>query len=286
MELRYLESFVTLADELHFGRAAERLYISQPALSKQIRILEEDVGVMLLERTQRHVALTSAGKAFLDHARHILKDIGESKAAAVRAAQGQTGELILSFTDSALYSFLPSIIKRFRAAYPQVNLRLQERYPAQQIDELQARTSDLAMTYPPVSTALCSRIVHEETVIAVLPDDHRLAEADLITLSDLDGEPFISHPPALAPALHAQVTRHMESLGFYPHVVQEAASKQTIISLVAAGIGVALIPSSLQGLRRDGVVYRPLREQFTFTTLAVWHPENANHTLTNFLAMF
>lgn len=285
MELRTLESLVTLAEELHFGRAAERLFISQPALSKQIRNLEDEMGIILIERTQRHVALTSAGEVLVNHARSILGEVEASKVATMRAAQGKIGELTLSFTDSALYSFLPKVIRMFRQRYPDVDLKLFEGSPAQQVEQVQSRVVDTAMTYFPVPSDLCHKIVHEEAVIAVVPDDHRLAHHDQISIQDLADQPFISHPPSLAPELHAQVVRQWETLGFRPNIVQEAASKQTIVSLVAAGIGVAMIPESLKALRRDGVTYLPLQEEFIFTTIAVWHPDNHNPTLTNFLAI-
>ncbi len=262
-ELRHLRYFVAVAEELHFGRAAQRLHISQPPLSMQIRALEDALGVRLLARTQRRVALTAAGAAFLHEARHILERAASAVTAAQRADRGEVGQLALGFVSHANYHVLPSLLREFHARAPGVRLALRESTSDRLLDELADGPLDAAFVLAPVDApALDSVAVWREPLVAALPATHPLAtRRGRLRLAQLADAPFIVFPRRLAPGLHDDIVGFCRDAGFSPRVEMEAVQMQTIVSLVSAGIGVALIPASLEHLGRTGVVYRPLAER-------------------------
>lgn len=267
MELRHLRYFVTLAEELHFGRAAGKLHISQPPLSMQIRALEEELGVMLFNRTQRHVALTQAGQALLQEARQILARVEQAVLITRRAGRGEIGELAVGFISVADYNVLPVVLREFRRKFPLVNLTLREATTDAQIRDLVAGRLDVGFLLPPVTEpALDSVSILSEPLIAALPEKHPLArKPGKLALEKLKDEPFILFPRPNAPGLYDDVVSCCKAAGFSPRVEQEAIQMQTIISLVSAELGVALIPASLTNLRRTGVVYKPLKQQSPLT---------------------
>jgi DNA-binding transcriptional LysR family regulator len=269
MELRHLRYFVTLAEELHFGRAAEKLHISQPPLSMQIRALEEELGVRLFNRTQRHVALTQAGNALLQEARQVLTRVEQAVLVTRRAGRGEIGELAVGFISVADYNVLPSVLRDFRRRYPLVNLTLRESTTDAQVRDLVAGRLDVGFLLPPVSEpALESVSILREPLIAALPEKHPLArKAGKLDLEKLRDAPFILFPRPYAPGLYDDVLSCCRAAGFSPRVEQEAIQMQTIVSLVSAELGVALIPASLMNLRRTGVVYKPLRQQSPLTEI-------------------
>jgi DNA-binding transcriptional LysR family regulator len=269
MELRHLRYFVTLAEELHFGRAAEKLHISQPPLSMQIRALEQELGVMLFNRTQRHVALTQAGHALLQEARQILARVEQAVLITRRAGRGEIGELVVGFISVADYNVLPVVLREFRRKFPLVNLTLREATSDAQIRDLVAGRLDVGFLLPPVTEpALESVSILREPLIAALPEKHHLAKKPgKLALEKLKDEPFILFPRPNAPGLYDDVVSCCKAAGFSPRVEQEAIQMQTIISLVSAELGVALIPASLTNLRRTGVVYKPLRQQSPLTEI-------------------
>lgn len=269
MELRHLRYFVTLAEELHFGRAAEKLHISQPPLSMQIRALEDELGVMLFNRTQRHVALTQAGHALLQEARQILARVEQAVLITRRAGRGEIGELAVGFISVADYNVLPVVLREFRRKFPLVNLTLREATTDAQVRDLVAGRLDVGFLLPPVTEpALESVSILREPLIVALPEKHPLAKkAGKLALEKLKDAPFILFPRPNAPGLYDDVVSCCKAAGFSPRVEQEAIQMQTIISLVSAELGVALIPASLTNLRRTGVVYKSLKQQSPLTEI-------------------
>jgi DNA-binding transcriptional LysR family regulator len=258
-ELRHLRYFVAVAEELHFGRAARRLGIAQPPLSQQIRQLEQRLGVALFIRTSRQVALTPAGEALLRGARRVLAELGLAAAAARRAGAGETDALRVAYTDSAALSVLPSAIQRFRSAMPTVHLDLVEGSTAAQIDAVGRDLVDLAVVRGPVvQPALRTEVVLREPFLLALPDPHPLTARARVELAALGGEPMVLFPRHLAPDFHDTISAMCRAAGFTPLVAYEGAEYQTILSLVAAGLGVSLVPRSVGNLQRRGVVYREL----------------------------
>jgi DNA-binding transcriptional LysR family regulator len=256
MELRQLRYFVAVAEELHFHRAAERLHISQPPLSQQIRQLEDEMECRLLARSRRRVELTAAGTAFLRDVRAILGELDAAVAAARRIEAGQTGRLRVNFVGSALLSIVPGTVQRFRAARPGVEVELHERPTADQVRGVHEGSVDLGLVRLPVEvpTDLRVRRVLREDTVAALPANHDLAREERVPLERLAGEPLVLFPRGQAPGFHDLLVRSLAGA----HVVQYAPETQTIIGLVAAGIGVSLVPASVRRLSLDGVVYRPV----------------------------
>ena len=261
MELRHLRYFVTVAEELHFGRAAKKLHISQPPLSMQIRALEAELGVMLFNRTQRSVALTQAGNALLGEARDILARVDQAVLMTRRVSRGEIGELAIGFISVADYNVLPVVLREFRRAFPLVNLTLRESTTDAQIRDLLAGRIDVGFVLPPINEpSLESLPILREPLIAALPDKHPLArKAGKLVLEKLKDAPFILFPRPYAPGLYDDVVSCCKAAGFSPRVEQEAIQMQTIVSLVSAELGVALIPASLTNLRRMGVTYKELK---------------------------
>lgn len=288
MELRHLRYFVAVAEELHFGRAAEKLHISQPPLSMQIRALEDELGVTLLNRTQRHVSLTQAGNALLQEARQILSRIDQAVLATRRAGRGEIGQLIVAFVSIADYNVLPIVLREFRHAYPLVNLTLKEATTDAQIDDLINGRIDVGLILPPVNEPMLeSTPVLREPLIAALPEHHALASTPgAISLAALANEHFILFPRQRAPGLYDDVVSFCRFAGFSPRIGQEAVQMQTIVSLVSADIGVALIPESLRNLRRTGVVYKSLKEKSPMTEIQItWRRDDPLPVLRSFIEL-
>jgi len=247
LSLRQLEFFVVLAEEVHYVRAAKRLGIAQPPLSRAIRRLERAVGVTLLDRTSRSVALTAAGRAMLAPARRPLAEAGRAADAAVRAADGESGELTVGFSASASFSVLPALIGRYRRRHPSVRLTLVEQTTSAQLADLESSLIDVAVARGPIiSPALHGTVVCREPFQAVLPSDHALALRDAVPLSALAGERFVLFPRHVAPTFYDVLMAAFRAAGFSPTVGEEAAEWHTIVGLVGAGLGVAslLNPSS------------------------------------------
>jgi DNA-binding transcriptional LysR family regulator len=284
MELRHLRYFAALAEELHFGRAAARLHIAQPALSQQMRRLEEELGVPLLARTKRRVRLTAPGAAFLEHARATLVQAHQAVQAAQLASRGETGSLVMGFVTSALYGVFPDVIRVFRERFREVRLTLHELPVVQQLEGLRSRRIHVSFLRPPVDDPdLSVRIISKEPWVVALPDTHPLARRSRVPLRALSEDQFMLFPRELAPGLYDQLLAVYLKAGFSPHIALEA-QMQAIVSLVAAGVGVALVPSSLQNLRRQGLVYRPLLGAAPKVELAVaWRKDETSPVLQAFL---
>ncbi|WP_346293719.1 LysR substrate-binding domain-containing protein [Sphaerothrix gracilis] len=287
MELRHLRYFIAVAEELHFSRAAERLCISQPPLSQQIRSLEEELGVKLFERTKRHVQLTEAGKVFLDRCYVVLAQLEQAIVATQRVERGEVGQLEIGFVGSATYTVLPEILSVFREQFPAVDLRLHELTTAQQIYALHNKQVDVGIVRSAITEpGLEVKCILQESLMLALPKTHPLSAQTNVSLSTLKNELFILFPAKMGPAFYEQIIDICQQAGFRPKVAQEAVQMQTIIGLVAAELGIAFVPASLKNFPRSGVVYRPLQEKTPKTRLYLaWRQHDASPVLEAFLAL-
>ncbi|HEY6498750.1 MAG TPA: LysR family transcriptional regulator [Streptosporangiaceae bacterium] len=260
MELRRIQYFVAVAEEAHFGRAAQRLQMAQPPLSQQIRALESEMGVVLFHRTTRKVELTAAGERFLPRARAILAEVDDAVAEAAQVADGMLGRIAIGFTGSATYDLLPSLVRVLRADLPGIELDIHgEMLTPDQVAALADGSLDLGLLRPPVhSTAIDVQVLRREPLIAVLPEHHALAGRDRVRLSDLRDDPFITYPSNHRSVVYEAVIDACQQAGFVPANVHEVAETSTMVSFVAAGLGVALVPASVQHLRITGATYLPL----------------------------
>jgi DNA-binding transcriptional LysR family regulator len=285
-DLRRLRYFVAVAEELHFGRAARRLNVSQPPLSVQIRTLEREIGASLLVRTQRRVELTEAGRVLLEDARRLLSQAEAAVVHSRRAAEGAVGRLTLGFVSTVDYSILPPLVRRFRQKHPGIALKLLELTGDRQQALLQAGELDLGLSILPSPAAgLTMRPVFREPLIAAVPAIHPLAGRRRITLRALAREPFIQFPRELAPGLYDLAIAACQKADFTPHLAQEAIQMQTILGLVAAGLGVALVPRCMSKLQRPDVRYLALDARgFAVETVASWHSENRAPALAALIA--
>lgn len=285
VEIRHLRYFVAVAEELHFGRAAARLNMAQPPLSQQIRRLEELLGVPLFHRTKRRVELTDAGRAFLGAARETLRQAANAVDRAQRAHRGEIGHLALGFVASAAVAGLPELVRRFRARFPDVGLTLVEQTTAQQVEALLAGRIRAGLVRPPVAIReLELRLVAREPMVVALPSGHPLAQSGDVPLAALADQPFVLFPREQGPGLHDLIVAACAANGFSPAVVQEATQMQTIVGLVAAGMGLALVPGSLGRTRQPGAVFRPLRSPAPTVDLSVaWRRGDPSAALQAFL---
>jgi DNA-binding transcriptional LysR family regulator len=260
MELRRIQYFVAVAEEAHFGRAARRLQMAQPPLSQQIRALEAEIGVTLFHRTTRKVELTAAGERFLVRARAILAEVDDAVAEAAQVADGMLGKIAIGFTGSATYDLLPSLVRVLRADLPGIELDIHgEMLTPDQVTALADGSLDLGLLRPPVhSTAIDVQVLRREPLIAVLPEHHALAGRDRVRLSDLRDDSFITYPSNHRSVVYEAVIDACQQAGFVPANVHEVAETSTMVSFVAAGLGVALVPASVQHLRITGATYLPL----------------------------
>ncbi len=271
MELRHLRYFVAVAEERHFGRAAERLHIAQPPLSQQIRRLETELGTTLLHRTTRRVELAPAGEVLLARAREILAAVDAAAEDTRRAGRGEFGRLAIGFTGSATYELLPTLAAALRAALPGVELELRgELLTPAQVSGLLDGTLDLGLLRPPVrERSLELEILRREPLVAVLPATHRLAASAVVPLEQLEEEPFVTYPSHFRSVLHDAVEDTCAAHGFRPRVALEVSETATLVSFVAAGLGVSLVPDSVRHMNVEGAVYRPLARAAAEVELAV-----------------
>ncbi|MEM6400513.1 MAG: LysR substrate-binding domain-containing protein [Cyanobacteria bacterium P01_D01_bin.116] len=285
MELRHLRYFVTVAEELHFGRAAERLHIAQPPLSQQIRQLENELGFELFHRTKRKVELTEAGKAFLTEVEQIFRQLEQAIFLGRQVSRGEIGQLVVGFVSSAAYNILPDFLLQFRNSNPNINLELHESTTEEQSRWLQSGKIDVGFVRPPVNKDIYnSKIVFQESLIVAVPENHHLANIEKISLKSLVNESFILFPRFLAPGLYDLIISFCQQFDFSPKPAQEAIQMQTIVSLVAAEIGVAIVPESLQNLQRTGVVYKYFVEKTPQVSIAmIWRKNDLSVVLKKFL---
>jgi DNA-binding transcriptional LysR family regulator len=272
VELRHIRYFLAVAEEQHFTRAAAQVGIGQPPLSQQIKDLEREVGAALFHRLAHGAELTEAGKAFLAGVKEMPLIAERATKAARRAARGEKGSLRVGFTASATFNVVvPSTIRAFRGAYPDVDLTLEEDNTAPLITRLREGTLDAAFLRPgtPGAEELQLRRLPEEPMVAALPKDHPAAALKKVHIAILKDEPFLLFPREIAPTVYDAVVDACRKAGFEPVISQFAPHYSTIVNLVAAGLGVSIVPASMMQVRVTGVAYRPITGQSPTTRLAL-----------------
>jgi DNA-binding transcriptional LysR family regulator len=291
LELRQLRYFVTVAEELHFGRAAERLHMTQPPLSQTIATLEEMLGAPLFLRNRRQVELTPAGAALLPEARRLLLEAAELPELVRRAAAGESGRLSLAFITSADYSVLPPLLRRYRAAYPGVHTALREATSDVQVEELLHGRIDAGLLIPPLpdkarATLDYMRVLEEPLILCAPTGLDALRGGAPVRLQDLPPLPLVIFPRPISPALHDAILSCFRAAGVTPVIGQEAIQMQTIVSLVSGGMGMALVPESVSNLMRPGVEYRALADPTPLVeTGLAWRRDNDSPVLRGFLEL-
>ena len=263
MELRHLRYFIAVAEEGHVTRAAERLGMQQPPLSQQIRALERELDVQLFRRRPRGVELTDAGSVLLAEARAVLSHIDHACAAAKRTARGEQGRIAVGFTSSApFHPFVPRVIRAYREAFPLVALTLEEGGTMELVDDLRDERIDVAFVRTAIADqeGLVVSPLLKEAMVLALPRAHRLARrtGKAVSLKALAEETFIIYRRHNGPGLHDAILSACNAAGFSPRVGQEAPRIVSTLNLVAAGLGISLVPESLRRMRMDGVVFRPI----------------------------
>ena len=263
IELRHLRYFIAVAEELHFGHAAARLNISQPPLSQQIQILEQQIGARLFDRTNRSVSLTEAGRQFLADSRQILSQVDDAAARAARLHHGETGELRIGFTSSAPFiKAVSDTLSTFRRRYPDVHIQTRETNTREQIVPLNEGALDLGLmrnTHLP-DTLVWERVLREP-LLAMVPRDHPLASQTCVSLRELAREPFVFFDPHVGTGLYDDILGLMRRYDLTPAITQEVGEAMTIIGLVAAGLGVSILPASFRRVQLLEMCWLPIEEQ-------------------------
>lgn len=286
MELRHLQYFVVLAETLHFGRAAELLHISQPPLSRQIALLEEELGVVLFDRSRRSVRLSAAGERFFLDAKAILTSVQRAKRNALTASLGHAGSLSVGFMFSTTYSVVPAITRAYTSTYPEVDLQLTESIPTLLVEDIRAGNSDVGIMYPPEDVqGLKTRTVFREPLVVALPADHPLSRHPIIDASELHKESFLISPRRAASYIYDAIVSHCKQCGFAPKIRLETNYQQTIVNLVGQGLGVALVHRSMKTARPLNVKFRALANPPIVDVNVSWNQENHNPCIESFVAV-
>ena len=262
IELRHLRYFVAVAEELHFGRAAQRLHLAQPPLSQQIRKLEEILGYPLFDRTSRSVTLTAAGQDFLERAQRTLRNVDRDIEETRSIGRGEVGSLHIGFVGSAMLTLLPAIFRRYREAYPSVRLHLHESFTAKVLEGLQNGTLDAGLLRDgdPISGFEID-IIYTEPFVAILPANHPCAHQPAISPADLRNDPFVYYPPTAGARAFEKPLSLCEDYGFRPQIVQEAPNWLTILRLIGAGFGVSIAPACVRQHAAPDVVCLPIHSE-------------------------
>lgn len=285
-DLNQLRCFVVVAEELHFGRAALRLHMTQPPLSRQIQVLEHIVGALLLERTSRSVRLTAAGRSFLPEARRILKLSENATRIAQRIALGKAGSIKIGFTAATAYSFLPDLVKACRGRLPEVDLSLREMVSGDQLEALASGQLDIGLLRPPVARPEYHAVrVATETLLGAIPEGHPLAAREMIRLRDFDGEPFIMYSPYESRYFHDLIAARFNAAETLPRFVQHVSQIHSALAMVRAGLGLAVVPSAAASLNFAGVRLVPLEiaPPAPVELFLVWRRDAENPLLAPFL---
>jgi DNA-binding transcriptional LysR family regulator len=291
IELRQLRYFIAVAEESHFGRAAVRLHMTQPPLSQTIQSLEAALGTPLFARTKRSVALTPAGIALLPEARRILQQANALPNLARRAASGESGLLSLSFVSSADYSVLPPLLREFRERYPLVQIDLREATTDVQLEDLMQGRIDAGLLIPPLHDKARAEldyvtVLSEPLILAVPQGLKALRGKKSTSLKAVADMPLIIFPRRIAPAFHDAIVGCFRDAGLTPRIGQEAIQMQTIVGLVSAGMGIALVPQSVSNLKRPGVEYKSLSNKtVSVETGLAWRRDNLSPVLRTFLEL-
>ncbi len=286
LDIRPLRYFVAVAQQLHFGRAAAQLHISQPPLSRQIAALEAELGAALFERNAHKVALTPAGAQLYQEAQHILHGLERLPGNVLAAASGQAGSLSVGFTMCAAYSVIPRMARRFAAAYPKVALKLREVVSNDLAAQLLDGRIDVAVMLPSGPVAgLRQQAVFVEPLCVALPAGHPAARSRGFRLVELAGSPFVAATAEASPVLRSTIEEQCAAAGFAPDVRMEVQLQQTVLSLVAEGVGVALVPDSMRKMQVEGVRFRKLPGARTIEQVMAWAEHVRNPCVRNLLAL-
>ncbi|PGX23286.1 LysR family transcriptional regulator [Priestia megaterium] len=286
MELRHLRYFKTVAEELHFGRASKKLNMAQPPLSKQIKQLEEELGVKLFDRTRPQIRLTRAGQEFLSRIHSIFDDVETAVRETQKIEQGKKGHLTIGFSVSASYELLPKIIREYQLKYPEVDLDLRELTTVEQVEALRKEEIQVGFLRTPIDQEMIeTQVLHNEKFLIALPEDHPSSVEKVSVLGDLRNESFIMFPRKMGPSNYDEIIALCRNSGFSPNITLEVSQIQTIVNLVASGLGIAVLPESVKIAQRSGVVYRPLRETTGFDIAVAWRRNNNSLLVQNFLSI-
>jgi len=286
MELRHLRYFIAVAEELHFGLASKRLNISQPPLSQQIMQLEKEIGVRLFSRTKRRVEVTPAGLVFLEEARKIMALSDDAVRRTIRADKGEIGRLAVGYIGSANYSLLPQVIREFRKRFQDVDLSLAEMNTSNQIEALRDGRIHVGFLRPPQgieNEGLSIESVFREPLMVAMPQNYHVNGKTSIPLRMLAKESFIMIPRQRGPGFFDYIIALCQKEGFSPHIVLEASQFHTIIGLVAAEIGIAIVPATMQRSRFEGVVFRTIAGGAETVLKIAWVTNSQSLVLQNFL---
>ena len=285
MELRQLRYFTAVAEELSYSRAAARIHVSQPSLSRQVAALEAEIGVALLDRDKHRVSLTAAGQAYLDGVRELLAGLDQTADLARRTAQGQVGRLALGFGGSAAYTLMPAVLRRFRARYPEVEVTLQQLPLTAQLDALRDGRVDVGFLLLPVDdAAVRTERLMRDRMVAAVPSDHALARRREVALRSLSEEAFVAFPREGGLGYRDRMVELCLKAGFTPRIVREAAPLESIVGFVASGAGIALLPAMAQRLRVADVLYVPISERYAYMDFALaWREAGKSPALEAFL---
>ena len=283
MELRTLRYFSVIAEEMHFGRAAKRLHISQPPLSRQMMNLEEELDVALFDRSKRGVQLTPAGSLFLSEARKVISAVDAATTVARRAGRGEMGQLTVGFFVAATYAVLPRVLRHFRQHSTDVNLVLKDMELPKVLEGLIEGEIDVGFLRPPITDRRISvEVLLREPFVAVIPDGHKFIRRRQLHLRDFADEQFVMFAPKWS-VTYAQIVNACYAIGFQPRIVQEARRAETVIGLVSSGTGVALMPSTAQLLAMPGVSFRKVGGLPMSETAVAWRRDNSSALLETFL---
>nr|WP_314580375.1 LysR family transcriptional regulator [uncultured Pseudomonas sp.] len=261
MELHQLRCFVAVAEELHFGRAAIRMHMTQPPLSRQVQLLERGLGIQLLERNNRSVKLTAAGQGFLRDARHILAFSDQAADGARRLARGEAGSLTLGFTAVSAYQMIPQLLARAAQELPGLQFTLKEMVSSAQLEALAAHRIDVGFVRQVNDHAtLNAQLISREPLLVAVPDNHPLARQQAIAVRDLDQQAFVMYAADEGRYFYDCIAGLFAMTGVTPHYVYHLGQTHTVVSMVRAGLGVAIVPASAVQLHSDKLVFRPLKD--------------------------
>jgi DNA-binding transcriptional LysR family regulator len=285
MDLQRIRQFVAVAEELHFGRAAERLRQTQPPLSIAVQALERELGVTLLERSSRRVSLTPGGAVFLEQARGILERVNRAVDITRAAHRGTVGRISVGFLAATAYTLMPVVVRNFVVHYPGIELELQELSMSQQFEAFQRQDIDVGLLRPVATEVdLTFETIMEEPMVVALPSTHPLSNLARIPIKKLATESFVMFPRIPGTIFHDLIVNHCRRAGFVPRTSQQATQTHAVLGLVSSGLGVALVPDSVRIIGMRGVAFRPLESNPPIVPTAIaWRAGNASPLVASFI---
>ncbi len=287
MELRHLRYFCVLAEELHFGRAAGRLFIAQPPLSRQIKLLEEELGVKLLERNNKKVSLTEYGKYLQSEANRLLDETKKIKNVLQQMKQGKKGNIILGYVGAVMHSYLPKLLLKMKENFSDITTVLHEMDNLSQVEAIKTGSIDIGFVRTPIDAkGLICKHIYSETFSVIISENHPLAKEETIELIHLKPEPYISFPKTCAPSMHESIMSVFSKNGFYPETIHETTQMNSILRLVESNLGYSIVPSTVKQGYKLGIKYYEL-DQFEENTSVsmLYNPGNKNVLIHNIISV-